>query len=165
MDPHKLPDFIDYFRQLAGANRALAGSFVHGSAGRIISGSRSGMTYPCLWLETPTLGFSEKDGTAPLGRRQCAFVVLQDVPSDDYDAQDAGWAASEQIALDVLSRMVRDRKKRKFSFTLNERPLEPIATLTVDNEIGWRFEFELSSYVEMQYEPSRWADEEGGQGA
>jgi hypothetical protein len=164
MEPNKLPDFIDYFRQLAGANLALAGSFVHGAAGRIIHGSRSSIVYPCLWLETPTLGFSEKDGTAPMGRRHCAFVVLQNVPGDDYEAQDAGWALTEQIALDVLSRMVRDRKKRKFSFTLNERPLEPIATITNDNEIGFRFEFELEQYVQMCYEPTRWAPE-GGQGA
>lgn len=159
-----LPEFIDYFRQLATANRALNGSFVHGATSRIISGSRSGIDYPCLWLETPTLALSEKDGTAPLGKRQCAFVVLQNVPSDDYDAQDAGWAAAEQIALDVLSRMIVDRKARKFGFHLNDRPLEPVSTLTVDNEIGWRYEFELESYVQVCYEPSRWT-QEGGQGA
>lgn len=163
MEPNKLPDFIDYFRRLAAANVALGGSFVHGAAGRIISGSRSGITYPCLWLETPSLGLSEKDGTAPLGRRRCAFVVLQSVPGDDYAAQDAGWADTEAIALDVLSRMMRDRRARKFTFSLNEHPLEPVATLTVDNEIGWRMEFELEQYVPICYDASKWV-QEGGQG-
>lgn len=162
MNPNHLADFIDYFRRLAAANLALK-SFVHGSSGRIVSGSRSGITYPCLWLETPTLGLVEKDGTAPMGRRQCALVVLQSVPAGDYEAQDAGWVASEQIALDVLSRMVRDRKARKFSFSLNDHSLEPVATLTVDNEIGWRFEFAMEQYVEMTYDAARWA-QEGGQG-
>jgi len=161
MEPNKLPDFIDYFRQLAAGHVELK-TFVHGAAGRIISGSRSGITYPCLWLETPTLGFSEKDGTAPLGRRHCAFVVLEKVPGDDYEAQDAGWAATEQIALDVLSYMLRDRKARKFTFMLNERPLEPVATLTVDNEIGWRFEFELEQYLpSFKFDPSRWVQKGG----
>jgi len=157
MEPEKLPDFINYFRQLAAANRALAGSFVHGATGRIIAGSRSGITYPCLWLETPTLGFEEKDGTAPLGKRKCAFVVLQKVPNDDYAAQDAGWAQAEDIALQVLSYMLRDRKARKFSFSLNERDLEPIATITVDNEIGWRLEFELAQYAPaVAYDATKW---------
>lgn len=157
MEPDKLPQFIDYFRRLASANLALK-SFVHGAAGRIISGSRSGLTYPCLWLETPTLGFEEKDGTAPLGKRRCAFVVLQKVPSDDYEAQDAGWALAEDIALQVLSYLLRDRKARKFSFSLNEKDLEPITTLTVDNEIGWRLEFELSQYApSVQYDAAHWA--------
>ncbi|WP_375418145.1 hypothetical protein [uncultured Hymenobacter sp.] len=154
-NPNTLPAFIDYFRRLAAEHVELQ-SFVHGAAGRIISGSRSGITYPCLWLETPTLALSEKDGTAPLGRRHCAFVVLLGVPTDDYEAQDAGWALTEGLALDVLSRMVRDRKARQFSFSLNEHPLEPVATLTVDNEIGWRLEFTLEQYVPLPYQESRW---------
>ncbi|WP_210521592.1 hypothetical protein [Hymenobacter terricola] len=164
MEPEKLTDFIDYFRRLAAANVALAGSFVHGAAGRIISGSRSGIDYPCLWLETPSLGFEEKDGTAPLGKRRCAFVVLQKVPSDDYEAQDAGWALAEDIALQVLSYLLRDRKARRFHFSLNEKELEPVATLTVDNEIGWRLEFELAQYAPaVQYDATKWV-QEGGQG-
>ena len=165
MEPNKLPDFIAYFRRLAAANVALAGSFVHGATGRIIAGSRSGLTYPCLWLETPTLGFEEKDGTAPLGRRRCAFVVLQKVPGDDYAAQDAGWALAEDIALQVLSYQLKDRKARRFSFKLNEHSLEPIATLTVDNEIGWRLEFELAQYAPaVHYDATHWV-QEGGVGA
>ena len=166
MEPQPLPAFIDYFRRLAGANRALAGRFVHGAAGRILAGSRSTLTYPCLWLETPSLGFEEKDGTAPLGQRRCAFVVLQKVPTDSYAEQDAGWAEAERIALQVISYMLRDRKARKFSFSLNGKDLEPVATLTMDNEIGWRLEFELSQYApSVQYNAADWLAEEGGQAA
>ena len=157
MEPQKLPDFIDYFRRLAAANVGLAGSFVHGATGRIIAGSRSKLTYPCLWLETPTLSFEEKDGTAPLGKRRCAFVVLHKVPADSYAEQDAGWALAEDIALQVLSYLLKDRKARTFSFSLNEHGLEPVATLTVDNEIGWRLEFELAQYAPaVAYDATKW---------
>jgi hypothetical protein len=157
MEPNQLPDFINYFRQLATANKALAGSFVHGAAGRILSQSRSGLAYPCLWLETPSLAFEEKDGTAPLGKRRCAWVVLLKVPADDDEAQDAGWARAEHLALQVISRMLRDRKQRKFQFALNPNPLEPIATITVDNEIGFRLEFELEQYVpDLRYDAALW---------
>jgi hypothetical protein len=157
MTGNTLSDFAAYFRQLAAEHVELAGSFVHGSAGRIISGSRSGIKYPCLWLETPTLHLSEKDMTsAPDGRRTCAFVILKNVPSTDYAAQDAGWEYTERIALDVLSRMREDRKKRLFAFKLNDSALEPVATLTVDNEIGWRYEFEIGNPLVLRYDASRW---------
>jgi hypothetical protein len=165
MEGNTLTAFIAYFRELATLHVALAGSFVHGAAGRIISGTRTSIKYPCLWLETPTMVLTEKDGTVPDGRRSCAFAILKSVPLNDYNAQDLGWEETERLALDVISRMRRDRKARKFSFIINNAQLEPVATLTVDNEIGWRFEFELGNPVPVCYEPARWADTmEGGQG-
>lgn len=156
-----LPHFIDYFRQLATEHVELKGSFMHGAAGRIIGGTRSGISYPLLWLETPSLTFSDKDGTAPLGQRHSAFVVLHNATSS-YADQDAKWASTERIALDVLSRLRRDHKARRFSFSLDGGQLEAVATLTVDNEIGWRFELALGEYVPLPYEAARW---EGGTGA
>jgi hypothetical protein len=161
MEQNKLTDFIAYFRQLAAEHVELQGSFVHGSSGRIIAGTRSGIKYPCLWLETPSLALSDKDGTAPYGKRTAALVILQSVPVGNYEAQDVQWEKTEQLALEVLSRMRHDKKARKFDFDLNG-DLEPISTITVDNEIGWRFEFDLGKHVPMCYDASRWQQQEGG---
>jgi hypothetical protein len=151
-----LPDFIQFFRQLAEEHMDLKG-FAHGPVSRIISGSRSS-DYPLLWLETPTLGLLDKDGTAPFGQRSTAFVVLQSVPRDDYDAQDAGWAQTEAIALDVLSRLRKAHKEREIVLSsLDGTQLEAVATLTVANEIGWRYEFSLGDYVSLKYDESRWS--------
>ncbi|MCC2546434.1 hypothetical protein LJY25_08255 [Hymenobacter sp. BT175] len=160
MDQNKLSDFIAYFRQLAAEHVVLKGSFVHGSSGRILSGTRTGITYPALWLETPSLNLNDKDGTVPYGKRSAAFVILQSVPVGDYAAQDVQWEMTEQLALEVLSRMRQDKKARKFDFELSG-DLEPISTITVDNEIGWRFEFDLGKYVPICYDATRW--QEGGQ--
>lgn len=164
MEPQTLPAFIDYFRRLAARHVELKGSFVHGNAGRIIAGSRSGISYPCLWLETPTLALAEKDDNFPQGTRRAAFVILESVPPDDYEAQDTGWASAERIALDVLAMLRHDRKARLFSFGLGG-VLEPVLTLTVDNEIGWRFDFEQGRPVALVVDDSRWLAEvqEGGQ--
>jgi hypothetical protein len=151
-----LPDFIQFFRQLAEEHVDLKG-FAHGPVSRIISGSRSS-DYPLLWLETPTLGLLDKDGTAPFGQRSTAFVVLQSVPRDDYDAQDAGWAQTEAIALDVLSRLRKAHKEREIVLSsLDGTQLEAVATLTVANEIGWRYEFSLGDYVSLSYDKARWS--------
>ena len=150
-----LTDFIEYFRQLAGEHVEIK-TFVHGAAGRIIGGTRSGLEYPVLWLETPTLSLHDKDGTAPFGQRHAAFVVLAATAAGDYEDQDAKWASTEVIALDVLSYLWRDKKARRVSFDLHDRPLEPVATLTVDNEIGWRYEFSLGDYVPLTFDATRW---------
>ncbi len=154
--PNTLPAFIGYFRQLATAHVDLQG-FVHGAAGRIIAGARHELAYPLLWLETPTLTLADKDGTAPFGQRASAFVVLASSPANDYDAQDAVWAQTEAIALDVLSKLRDDCKKRVHRFLLDGGKLEAVATLTVAGEIGWRFEFELGDFVPLPYQPARWA--------
>jgi hypothetical protein len=151
-----LPDFIQYFRDLAAKHVELKG-FAHGPVSRIIAGSRSANEYPLLWLETPTLGLLDKDGTAPFGQRSSAFVVLQSVPRDDYEAQDKGWADTETIALDVLSRLRKAHKAGEIVLSsLDGTQLEAVATLTVANEIGWRYEFSLGDYVSMSYNQARW---------
>jgi hypothetical protein len=151
-----LPDFIQFFRDLAEAHVDLKG-FAHGPVSRIIAGSRSENDYPLLWLETPTLGLLDKDGTAPFGQRSSAFVVLQQAPRDDYEAQDAAWAETEALALDVLSRLRKAHKEREIVLSsLDGTQLEAVATLTVAGEIGWRYEFSLGDYVSLKYDKARW---------
>ncbi|MGI4762504.1 MAG: hypothetical protein ACRYF0_17465 [Janthinobacterium lividum] len=150
-----LPDFIAYFRQLASEHVELK-DFVLGPTQRIIAGSRQELTYPLLWLELPSLSLADKDGTAPLGQRHAALIVL-DSASADYADQDAKWASTEAIALDVLSRMRKHYKERKFvSFVLDGTVLEAVSTLTVAGELGWRFEFSLGDYVPVTYNATRW---------
>ncbi len=150
-----LPDFIAYFRGLATAHVALQ-DFVLGPTSRIIAGSRAELKYPLLWLELPSLALQDKDSTAPQGKRHAALVVL-DSASSSYADQDAKWASTEALALDVLSRMRHDYKQRKFlGFELDGTLLEAVATLTQAGEIGWRFEFSLTDFVPLKYEAARW---------
>lgn len=151
-----LPDFTTYFRQLATEHVALK-DFVLGPTQRIIAGSRNALTYPLLWLELPNMALLDKDGTTPVGQRHAALVVLDSASLTNYADQDAKWASTEAIALDVLSRMRRDYKARAFvSFELEGVVLEAVATLTVAGEIGWRFEFKLGDFVPLQYDATRW---------
>jgi len=151
-----LPDFIAYFRQLTTEHVELA-DFVLGPTQRIIAGSRNELSYPLLWLELPSLGLLDKDSTTPTGQRHAALVVLDSASISDYADQDAKWASTEALALDVLSRMRHDYKARKFvSFELDGIVLEAVATLTVAGEIGWRFEFKLGDFVPLKYDTTRW---------
>jgi hypothetical protein len=151
-----LPNFIAYFRRLAGEHVALQ-AFVVGPTQRIIAGSRAELAYPLLWLELPSLALLDKDSTQPMGQRHAALVVLDSASVTDYADQDAKWASTEALALDVLSRMGKDYKAREFlSFSLDGVLLEAVATLTQAGEIGWRFEFSLGDYVPVKYDATRW---------
>ncbi len=151
-----LPDFIAYFRTLATEHVGLK-DFVLGPTQRIIAGSRDGLKYPLLWLELPSLALLDKDSTSPQGKRHAALVVLDSASLKDYADQDAKWASTEALALDVLSRMRRDYKLREFlGFELDGILLEAVATLTQAGEIGWRFEFSLTDFVPLKYDAARW---------
>jgi hypothetical protein len=151
-----IPELIQYFRDLTDKHVELKG-FAHGPVTRIIAGSRSENDYPLLWLETPTLGLSDKDGTMPFGQRSTAFVVLMKASRDDYDEQDSAWGQTEAIALDVLSYLRKAHKEREIVLSgLDGTQLEAVATLTVANEIGWRYEFSLGDYVALSYNKARW---------
>jgi hypothetical protein len=149
--------FVAYFRQLASQHKRLAGSFVHGPSRRIVEGGRSKLSYPLLWLETPALVLEEKDGTDPNGRRECALLILINIPANQADAaQDQAWAEAEQIMLQIVSRIRRDRKNRLFSSFRLTSAIEPVNTLTVNNEYGWRVEFEVSKPAGLCYDPTQW---------
>ena len=146
-------DFIAYFRQLATEHTGI-NHFAHGPAKRILDSTRAGFSYPCLWLETPSLHLTDKDGTAPDGKRQCALVVLTQC-SGTYQQEDEAWDLTEQLALDVISRLREDRKKRLFAFDGNVQ-LDAISSLTNDLDFGWRIEFETSKTTGLCYRPGVW---------
>lgn len=157
MLPNQLIDFIAYFRSLQEKHKELK-SFVHGASERIISQSRSELEYPCFWLETPVLHLSENQANNVTGDRICAFVVLKNAPTENELEQDLIWNETEAIALDILSRIRKDQRTLNFRFDFNLVTMEPISTLHVDNEYGWRVEFRLKNFVELCYNPSKWND-------
>jgi hypothetical protein len=48
-------NLIEYFEDLATANIAINGSFIHGPTDRIIGSQRDDLTFPVLYLEYPEL--------------------------------------------------------------------------------------------------------------
>lgn len=159
MENNTLAGFIAYFRKLTNENTHLQ-SFVRGSQARIVKGGRSGLKYPLLWLEMPSMQLTDKDGTDPSGKREAAIVILHNAPAGNDAEEDRLWELTEGIALQVVARMRKDRKKKLFAFDGNVL-LEAVNTLTVANEIGWRFEFELTKQAGLCYDASQWQEGEG----
>lgn len=150
-----LDGLIGYFRTLTTQHVELK-SFVHGTARRVVNGSRTTIQYPALWLETPALALTDKDGMAPNGQRQFGLVVVDTVRAGDDVAEDAAWARTERLLLDVLIRLRNDRRAEGIQFTLAQSSLEPVTPLSAANEIGFRIELALDKPVAFCYDPSRW---------
>ena len=154
MQSAQFSDFVGYFRKLASEHTAIK-SFVHGASERIISQTRSELSYPCLWLETPSLKIAASDADIQ-GWRTSAFVVFTNSPADDYDEQDALWQQTEQIVLDILARIKRESRSLQFKIDLNSVQIDPIHTLFVDNDYGWRVEFQTDKSLDFCHNPAVW---------
>jgi len=156
-ETNTLPFYIDYFRNLSEKHITLE-DFHHGASGDIIGKSRSNLKYPCLWLETPNLQFQDNDAEHLTADRIGAFVILWNAPNKKPEEIDVIWADCEQIVFDVLGRMVRDRKQRKFYFSLNGTSAEAISQMFTDKDFGWRVEFKMGKEVPICFDKTKWKD-------
>lgn len=156
-ETNTLTYFIDYFRNIA-AKHVDVKDFVHGASGDILAKTRSSLQYPCLWLETPNLQFHDNDTLQLTADRIGAFVVLWNAPNKTPEQIDVIWADCEQIVYDVLGRMVRDRKQRKFQFSLNGTSAEAISQMFTDKDFGWRVEFKMGKEVPICFDATKWKD-------
>lgn len=152
---NNLTDFIAYFKTISEQHKEIK-SFVHGPSQRIVSQTRSDLEYPCLWLETPSTIITENGADNVQGNRVGAFVVLKNAQVDSTEQEDLIWAETESIALDIISKIKRDQKLHSFRLSFKNIPLEPISTLFIDNDYGWRIEFRLENNIELCYNPAKW---------
>lgn len=142
-----------YFKDLAIRHKEVNGSFVHGDVRRFTAASRSELTYPCLWLETPFQTLNENVLT-----NSGAFVILWNSDSKDPEIEDQIWEKTNRIALEFIARIRKDAKTRKHYIAAENFSMDPIDSLFVDNDFGWRVEFKLKSQQELCVEPETWND-------
>ena len=133
-----------------------------GDSERIISIQRSSIEYPCLWLESPDINVRDNKSDTIQADFRGALNIISNCATDDYEAQDAAMESNFQIAVEVISRMVRDRRGRSetpmFNLDLNSIQMLPINSMMIDNDFGWRVEFLLSNHLNICYTESKWND-------
>lgn len=153
MNLHNLPLFIDYFRQLQRKHKKLAG-FAHGPASRIVALDRSSLSYPALWVETPT--YTPEDNGA--GNITCtgsgAIVILKETDGS-YEQEDAAWGETLLILYSVLSRIKQENR----GFTLSKKPIDPVSPMFVSNLVGWRYEFDIEEPLDLCFKAEEWEAE------
>jgi len=157
MTSNTLPEYENYFKEIARTNKLIKG-FVMGGADDIISASRSDINYPGLWLEIPNMVFTDNGTDQIEGQRHGAITVLKN--GEYTPAQKAAVLQEcETILLQILGKMRKDRKARLFSFSLHGSTAEAISQLFVDNDYGWRLEFHIDKNIEVCYHAEHWDSE------
>lgn len=141
--------FADYFKNLVANSATKLGTnntiqdFVWGDSRRIIGKSRSDLDYPCLFLEVPSFQLSDNFAADLTGSARSAFSILINSEVGDWEAQNEIWNNTYKIGVLVLGQMYKDRKELGFYFNLNGVLIEPIQSFIVDNDYGYRFEFQI----------------------
>ncbi len=150
-------DLKSYFQELAGLHRQVAGSFVHGDVRRFKERTRSSLTYPCLWLETPGQALRDNGAGSVTVEQVGAFCILWNSPDSSPDEQDQIWAQTNRIALEFVARIRHDARQRAQNLIAAEAfSLDPLDTLFVDNDFGWRVEFSLKKPIDLCHSSEPW---------
>lgn len=142
-----------YFGSIQQESRFL-NDFVLGGVNDIIGRSRSDLRYPLLWLEPPTLIPSDNGAGNIMASRDLGIVVLDKVQDGETELQ--AYERTEQLSIDVLSHIMKHNRLRQFGFDLNKVKMEPVSTLFVNNERGWRLAFPLEAGLNLSFDETRW---------
>lgn len=157
MQSNKLTDYVAYFREIARTNTRIKG-FYHGNADEIIGATRTEINYPALWLETPSLVLTDNGAQQIMGNRVGAITILKNAPTDNQEQKDLILEECEEILLQCLAKMRKDRKERLISFNFNGSHIDAIAPLSTDNDHGFRLEFHLDKFIEICFDSTQWDD-------
>lgn len=153
----KLNELKQYFQDIATHHVAIE-SFLYGGLKRILSRNDfPDLKFPLLFLEKPSYNF---EGTPDniQAKPRMAFVILKNSDIQNPTEQDIVEQQMFDIAMDIIGKLNKDYKERTIGFySPNGSSLDAIDTITLDGDIGWRYEFALSQPVEICYNVLKWS--------
>lgn len=109
----------------------------------IIELQNTRIQYPALWVETPSVRFTDPGGV-PAKRFRFALVVLVNEPKKT--AAEANLKLSDTLALIelVYAQILNDAEALdEFVLVLRESDASPITRWSADNCYGWRMEIDI----------------------
>jgi hypothetical protein len=157
--------YIQFWRDIADAHIDIKG-FVHGTTKDINTRSRSELEYPCLWLETPSVGVMDNNKGNRRGKWRGGFVILQtkanindaiNTDSNPELARDTLYHETLIIALDVQMRLKKLFRDADLEYDL-QTEIEPIETLFIDDDIGWRISYVIDFQFSQIYNPAKFGE-------
>jgi hypothetical protein len=134
--------FITYIKALGAAHKSIK-TVIHADYEDILTRERTGIEYPVLWIETPTVRYAG-DNDAVREIYEGAIIILKNTNDNDPVEVEQNLKDTFAIARDFLFRMALYDNK----MSITNKRLEAIATLGNDNDQGWRLAFEM----EMEFD-------------
>lgn len=150
---------VTYFNDIATSHNDLK-DFFRLNISEIQGAFRTGVLTPVLALESHEGDIGGSASTSH-NRRTLAFSVLEPTGIDDYDEQNAVLDRSEQIGLDIISKLVKDSQDpnhwlygRFKKDSVNYHKVGPIYS---DYLFGYRFELAISNPENLTLDPTKWS--------
>jgi hypothetical protein len=157
---------LDYFESISNQHISIEG-FYRYHWGELQSALRNRTDGYVLLMESHA-GDLSKEGTRTFNRRTVSLLVLKAViNSDDYSGINEVLDGSEQICLDIVSRLIHDSKEaasdrnseyrwlRGFDPGAVNYDVDPASPLFIDM-YGYNMILELPNPEELCYEPEKW---------
>ena len=127
-----------------------------GDSEQILSLDRSNLTYPVLWIETPTIDWDFGDN--PHRYYNLAFVVLINTPADTWQHQQNILNRTAIITEQLLARLWSDAHANLIQLKRTTAKSEPILGYGVDNDYGWRTTLRPRAYMDSCAKTCLWPD-------
>jgi hypothetical protein len=138
----KPSEFKAFWKAIQTSNTELPG-FLYADLQKLLlrQGNPQGYDYPMLIVERPSVKIN-KNGVEVYAS---AFSVIKNVQPGDDEAFDAADDLTFEIAKDILAKLIKDGRTGSIDLgSVDEHALEPIDSITLDGDVGYRYEFDLS---------------------
>jgi len=151
--------YSSYFENIANRHKKIK-SFYEIDEDEIISGLRSKVQYPCLFLEFPEpTAFDNSTNTDV--KQPSGLAVLSPCKPGDFKKRREILVENEKIILDIVSQMRKDRiEGNNLWFDLNQTRWSKVGPMFTDNLYGWRLDFNIQRWLDIEYYESDWNEEE-----
>jgi hypothetical protein len=155
-DPASYESYFESIAKTGTPKLTALQDFYTGGVNEIQQSILSDLSYPCLWLESPSVPMSgigrDNENVMFMG----AFVILINCDPNDFALKRSLQQQAFVIACDVISKMKEDYINRDLnidpSFTL-----DPIDSMLIDSCAGYRVEFKINNSFSICYDDSKWS--------
>jgi hypothetical protein len=146
------------FEQIQTEHPSLTnGKFLAGNYADLVAESRNNIKYPVLLLETPNIRFFDNHADYRIKYFVTSFVVLKNHKTKDKKDRLIMLDELATIAQQIIERLDYEAKRvRNFHFSLSGTNLEEVPPTTQDNDIGWRYRFEIGVVKGVFHQAENW---------
>jgi len=132
---NSIAELNNYFSDLTNRVAGLK-QFVVGNSEKILTVDRSNLTYPVLWLETPSGNWSMQN--APSLNLEVYFVILENTPVDAWQREQYVLSRTLDLTGEVLRILKEDAENNLIDIDISRVNSDPILGYGTDNDYGWR---------------------------
>jgi len=151
---------VQFHKDIAEAHN-LIHDFYRFNWNEITGSFRSGVNTPALLLESYSSDFeSQTKNVTNFNKKDISFLLLDFAgQQNDFDKQEEVLDRLENIALDIVSYLVKENKNQMSllygKLDINTVKIEKVGPI-FDNMFGWNVLYNFKNHEDMTFDPTNW---------